>query len=407
MPNTPHSPSTALLRIVAGSVVSLSLIACGLQVIGILAQWPHLDPNTSGPALFAPPLITFIAGVAIATLLEGIAQLLAAPHHGSTDLSPVLNRLLLAISELKSTLPALIAQSVQPPADQAPPAPELPTPYLADENLEPSVQGSNVEAHLERMVKLLEEMKDVSMLDETQRQTRRKHNQERRKTSRLEEAARFINTQSWQQADAVLQLLESLHPGDPDVQACRIQLDNARISTQADVWDRLTRQVHDLLALSRYSEALTAIMQFLEQFPAHTDGQQLALRIKQEHAIYVENTSSRLYDEIKSAVENRKWRTALDGIQNFLERFPDHSRANKIRQQIRVIQKNAEIEERHEQEDRIRELINARQWAEAADMSEDLLQRFPDSPQASYLTELLPKLRERSAVGAEDALSSG
>jgi outer membrane protein assembly factor BamD (BamD/ComL family) len=402
---TPN-PSTALLRIVAFAVLTLSLIASGLQVIGILAQLPHLDASVSAPSLFATPVLTFIGGLAIATLLEGIAQLLIAPHHhDAPDPSPVLNRLLIAINDLKSTLPGLIAQSVQPL--QLPEAPELPTPYLSEETTaEQLAANPTVEQHLERMVKLLEEMKDVSMLDETQRQNRRKQNQERRKNSRLEETARLINAQQWQQADAALHLLESLHPGDPDVQACRNQLDNARITTQADVWDRLTRQVNDLLALSRYSDALAAIMQFLEQFPAHTDGQHLALRVKQEQAIYIENTSSRLYDEIKSAVENRKWRSALDGIQNFLERFPDHSRANKIRQQIRVIQKNAEIEERHEQEDRIRDLINSRQWAEAADLSEDLLQRFPDSPQAAYLTELLPKLRERSAVGAEDAMSS-
>jgi len=410
MPHIPPSQSTALFRIVAVSVMSLSLIAAGLQVIGVLGQMDHPETIGSVPALFAPPVLTFIGGIAVATLIEGVARLLAAQHHESFDPAPVFNRLLVAINELKSTLPALIAQSVQlavqPVVEQLPPPPEIQAEYAQEKAAQQLASSSKVEQQLERMVKLLEEMKDVSMLDETQRQIRRKQNQERRKSSRLEEAARFINAQAWQQADAVLQLLESLHPGDADVQACRVQLDNARISTQADVWDRLTRQVHDLLALSRYSEALAAIMQFLEQFPAHTDGQQLALRIKQEQAIYVENTSSRLYDEIKSAVENRKWRTALDGIQNFLERFPDHPRANKIRQQIRVIQKNAEIEERHEQEHRIRELINSRQWGEAADLSEDLLQRFPDSPQAAYLTELLPKLRERSAVGAEDAITS-
>jgi outer membrane protein assembly factor BamD (BamD/ComL family) len=98
-------------------------------------------------------------------------------------------------------------------------------------------------------------------------------------------------------------------------------------------------------------------------------------------------------------VEDHKWRAALEGVQNYLQRFPDHPRAVKIRQQLRVIQKNAEIEERHEQEERIRALINSRQFAEAADLSEDLLQRFPDSPQATYLSELLPKLRARAGAG--------
>ena len=57
-------------------------------------------------------------------------------------------------------------------------------------------------------------------------------------------------------------------------------------------------------------------------------------------------------------------------------------------------------------EDRIRDLVNSQQYAEAADLAEDLLQRFPDSPQAAYLTELLPKLRERSGAATEDLMSS-
>jgi hypothetical protein len=65
---------------------------------------------------------------------------------------------------------------------------------------------------------------------------------------------------------------------------------------------------------------------------------------------------------------------------------------------VRTIQKNAEIEERHEQEDRIRELAKAGRFAESADLCQELLARFPDAPQAPSLRNLLPRLRERSAM---------
>jgi outer membrane protein assembly factor BamD (BamD/ComL family) len=383
--------STALFRVVAVAVLFLTTIGCGLLVLGAL---DHGDSTVPVPALYAPAVLTAIGGIALATLLEGIVQVIIAvgEPHESTDLTPAISRLLLAVNDLKTSLPQILASVA--------PAPQAPQP--ADEE---GVPGSTIEQHMLRMVQLLEEMKDMSMLDDDQRRTRRVQQLARRKVSRLAEAARFINNQDWPQADSLLHLMESLYPGDADVLALRTQLEDARNSIQTQEWDTLKQQVNDLLALSRYDEAVSMVMQFLERFPTHAPAQQMSVRVKQEQTAYAEGVSNRLYEEIKSAVENRRWRVALDAIQSFLVQYPDHTRAAKIRQQLRVIQKNAEIEERHEQEERIRTLINDKQFAEAADLREDLLQRFPDSPQAAYLADLLPKLRERSTIEQADAIS--
>ena len=381
--HTSQAPVT-LFRVIGIGVLFLSTSIACLEIPGIVNQVESPDNKISVFSLLVVPLLIIVGGVIVAALFEALARVITAlatngRHHSEDGPSQVLQQLLQAVTELQTTLPGSIAQIMQQPVEETEESAGMPTLDV--------LPGSNVELHLERMVKLLEEMKEVSMLDETQRQARRQTSMVRRKSARLEEVARLINRQDWPQADALLHLLESLHAGDPDVLAVRNQLDDARIATQADEWERVVRQVEDFLALSKYSQAISVLMQFLERYPTHTDGQHLALRVKHEQQIYTENHSLRLYDEIKSAVENRQWRTALLGIQTFLDRFPEHPRANKIRQQVRVIQKNAEIEERHEQEDRIRDLINTGRFSEAADLAEDLLARFPDSPQAAYLTE--------------------
>jgi hypothetical protein len=136
---------------------------------------------------------------------------------------------------------------------------------------------------------------------------------------------------------------------------------------------------------------------FMHRFPHHPAGPELVQRIVHQAEVYVEHTSARLFDEIRAGVERRQWRRALDVSQQLLEKFPEHPRANKIRQQLRAIQHNAEIEERQVQEVRIQELIKGRRYAEAVDLSEDLVRRFPQSSQAATLTNILPKLRERAA----------
>jgi TolA-binding protein len=406
MPRSQNSSagSSLLVRVAAGFVLSLSMIICGLQVLVAITPVTPADKTDSSnpapaqsvptPALFIGPLLTLAAGVAFAGLLEGIARLLSQPA-GVAGPAPVVNteRLTAAVLQLQGSLPPLFDElrlTLQPPTPA--PDPALAAPAAAGE--------MTTDGYLDRMVKLLEEMKDLSMLDDAQRQQRRKQVMDRRKLSRLEDAGRLIHHQEWAQADALLHLLESLHPGDPEVLARRNELDDARTMVQSVEWDKLGGQVEDLMALSNYEEAVHITSHFLDQFPGHPDCQALLQRVQRERSTYLEGHATVLYDQIKSAVENRQWRTALEGIQQFLENFPEHPRADKIRVQVRPIQKNAEIEERHELEVRIRELVTARQYTEAADMAEDLLQRFPESTQAAHLAEILPKLRERATAEA-------
>jgi outer membrane protein assembly factor BamD (BamD/ComL family) len=162
--------------------------------------------------------------------------------------------------------------------------------------------------------------------------------------------------------------------------------------------DPLHRQIDELLASSTYDLALAAANDFVRRYPQNPAGQELVKRIVHEAEVYVEQNTARLFDEIRSSVERRQWRRALELSQRLLEKFPEHPRAAKIRQQLRPIQHNAEMEERQVQEVRIQELIRARRYAESIDLCEDLIRRFPQSTQAATLTGLLPKLRERAAA---------
>lgn len=428
--NPPQAvPSTLLFRSVAIMVLFLTVTICGLQVLRALSAMnqavaPPMDTAAtaaqSGNALppvmvyFTMPLITLTVGAALSTMLEGISRLIQLRQPDGESNALATFRLMTALDQLQAALPGIIANATALRVDPVPEPPLVEmtsVPAATSASTSASAATVNaaaspaVEAHLERMVKLLEEMREVSMLDENQRQTRRKQLGDRRKSTRLEEAARLINRQQWEEADALLHLLESLHPGDGDVHACRAQFNDARIASQADEWEQVKQKVEAMLALSKYDEALSTTGAFLDRFPTHLDAQQLAVRIRQDANAYTEATSNRMYEEIKTSVENRQWRAALLAIQTFLERFPEHPRSPKIRQQVRVVQKNAEIEERHDLEDRIRDLINGRQYGQAAELSENLLARFPDSPQAAYLTELLPKLKERSSVEQESVRS--
>ncbi len=405
-PTPPTGPaSTTALRAAVVVVLFLTLAAAGLLAMDGMARMNRADMAGPVPPLFAPAVVTLMAGIALAAVVEGLARVAGRPAGepgggGDHDAAaPAVNRLAAAVAELRAALPGLLAD-LRPPAR----SPFADAPIHAEDDpaaTEAPVDPSVVK--LGRVVQLLEELKELALLDDTTRQARGHMAKERRKSSRLEEAALLIHRREWEQADALLTLVESLFPGDPEVLARRNELDDARGMARDAEWQQLARHVEDLMALSRYDEAAAAVGGFRSSHPNHADAAALAAGVASDRDAYTERTVTALYGEIKTAVDARQWRMALDGAQRFLHRFPDHPRSERIRQQVRVIQKNAEIEERHEQEDRIKELARGGRFAEAADLCQDLLERFPDSPQAPSLQALLPKLRDRSAV-AEPAV---
>ena len=402
-PSPSGPPPTAALRAAGVVVLLLALAATALQVVGALAALNRIGATGPVPPLFAPAAVTLMAGVALTAVVEGIARLAGRPPTpgamvGNDAAAPAVNRLAAAVAELRSALPNMLAElRPHPPAHAPGPLTDADVPYDPDATLEPAPVDPAV-AHLDRVVQLLEELKELALLDDAQRQARGQMSKDRRKLDRVDEAADLIHRHEWEQADALLTLLESLHPGDPDVLARRNELDDARGTAREAEWAQLARHVEDLLALSRYDEAAAAVAAFRDAHPAHVDAAALAGQVVADREAYLERTALALFNEIKTAVEARQWRMALDGTQRFLVRFPEHPRSERIRQQVRTIQKNAEIEERHEQEDRIKDLARGGRFAEAADLCEELLTRFPDSPQAASLQNLLPRLRERSAM---------
>jgi outer membrane protein assembly factor BamD (BamD/ComL family) len=109
-----------------------------------------------------------------------------------------------------------------------------------------------------------------------------------------------------------------------------------------------------------------------------------------------------IYTELRQHTEQHQWRQALAGAQRLLSRYPMHPRAQQVRQQLRTIQENADIEERQEAEVRIQELIRAGQFRDAIDLSEEIIRRFPGSPQADAIEAMLPRLHQLAGEPQEE-----
>lgn len=171
-----------------------------------------------------------------------------------------------------------------------------------------------------------------------------------------------------------------------------------------DSLDKARARVDDLMALSNWELALAIATTFANEHPDDSDAQWLRQRVTREFEIYREGSVRRLYDQIKEELERKKYRRAMSIARRLLEKFPEHKRADKIRRQLPTILENAEIEERQEDEHRIQSFIKTKRFADAVELGEALLAKYPMSPQASSLEEMLPRLRELAIEQEADAL---
>jgi hypothetical protein len=453
---TPHLP-----RYAAIAILFLTLGTCTLQVLaavdqlGRQQQQQQADAPVAAPAFagFIPPLLTLLTGVGLAALIEALARLIereptppsAVPIAVATPIAPpppandqtaaAFKQLAQSVAELRTVLQASLARpavTTPPPAPAAhtamndrhlqrivqlleklnerpepiaetpppvPAEPELapapaPEPQVAPPAAEPEVISEPAAASLpepkEEVVVAVVEPKSVEQAPAPEPEPVPEPEAE----APLIAAADPTPVPAAEDVEPPVQLLEEEEEAPTAaVEAIAPPVDPAQVELAP-----LHRQVNELLASSSYDLALAAANDFVRRYPQNPAGQELVKRIVQEAEVYVEQTTARLFDEIRSSVERRQWRRALEMSQRLLEKFPEHPRASKIRQQLRPIQHNAEMEERQVQEVRIQELIRARRYAESIDLCEDLIRRFPQSTQAATLTGLLPKLRERAAA---------
>jgi outer membrane protein assembly factor BamD (BamD/ComL family) len=242
----------------------------------------------------------------------------------------------------------------------------------------------------------LDEIKELSLLPDEQRRTRLTVLRNERKLNRARLAIEHIERREWGKAEKLIKMLESEHPGDADLVAVHRQLRDSRAKSEHATITKVRDSIDEYIATERYDQAYVAARQLVEDFPLNADVKQLLDRVSRERELWREATGVRLFEEIRANVEWRHWRTALALATRLIDEFPDHRRTEQIRAQYRTIQENAEIEERQEIEIRIQEMIRSGDYTAAIELGEDLIRRYPDSPQAESLDQLLPRIRQLS-----------
>jgi outer membrane protein assembly factor BamD (BamD/ComL family) len=370
------------------------VLLCAIEVMRIIQR----GDMSTGELLphVAAALAYLLAGLVASSLLKSVSAILSRVDELSRQMSQT-------AADQAGILRELAERAAAPPPQTVPAAtesasehhdetvPDAPPPVAYTPPPEPVMD--------ERVLALLEEIREVTLMNDEQRAARLKQLQDNRRSQSLDQIYYFFREGQWARAEQLLVSLEQQFPGEGMVVRTRGELMRLRTAAETETWEQTRERVQDLMSVSSWDKATTAAAEFVENFPTHVEGRHLLTRVRREHDAARDSQFQRLYEEVQADVDRKSWRDALEGAQRLLESYPNHTRANKIRRQLKTIADNAEIEERQEHEMRIQQLVRGRRFAEAVELAEDMMKRYPGSPQAVSLDQMLPKLRDLAEHG--------
>jgi len=248
------------------------------------------------------------------------------------------------------------------------------------------------------IAELLTEIIENTLLSEPERREKLETFRQQRLEAIRSNIETLIEQAQWTEAEKMLDELRRRYPKSAEADDIQKQLGAAIRDFEAAEIQNAGEQIRSYTSLGLWDRALDVAREVAERYPRNRDAQQLVNSIDLEHEATMKEDCQRLYREIEHLVGRRHWREAHTTAGTLLQRYPDSPEANKLRGQIAELKRNAEVQERREAEQLITAHLHEGRYREAYDIAHDLIEKYPDSPQAAALKERMEWLRERAGI---------
>ncbi|MBI5864350.1 MAG: hypothetical protein HZB38_07570 [Planctomycetes bacterium] len=262
----------------------------------------------------------------------------------------------------------------------------------------PAAASADSADSLNELVVLLREVRDISLLNDSQR-TKRLEAQSRAAVEvLLREVPVLLREHNWIEARNRVQEARERFPSVPDWDAMERQIEQMRSQVEQHDLEAAERQIADLTNLAAWDRVAEVVKELLQRHPGSAKAIELAQRVRASRNKIEVEQRSRLMAQAQDATRQRDWKSAYALALQVIERYPKSPDAQALRLQLPTLRENAEIQARQRLESEIRDLVREHRYGEAIRMAGDVIQQYPNSPQAEVLREQLPKLQERAAT---------
>jgi tetratricopeptide (TPR) repeat protein len=251
---------------------------------------------------------------------------------------------------------------------------------------------------LDELVVLMREVRDISLLTEEQRSLRLQAQGKAVLNLLQREVPVLLREHNWIEARNRVEEARERFPSFSEWDTLEEGIEQMRTQVEAHDIEAAQRQIDDLTSLGAWDRVAEVLNELLERHPDSVKANELAQGLRaQRHQAEAEQRA-RLMAQAQEASNAREWKEALNLATSLIQRYPKSPEAQALRMQLPTLQENAEIQIRQRMEAEIRDLIKEQRFDEALRITHELLQQYPDSPQASVLREQLPRLEERATA---------
>jgi len=248
------------------------------------------------------------------------------------------------------------------------------------------------------VISLLSEIMENTLLDDTEKAAKRQSARKHRQQTLRREIEAQIRSGKYREAHERLEEFRTRYADSDEVRKMEQELSQALREHEATEIRNVTEQVERYMGLGLWERAWETAVALAEQFPENPDASRLSETVRMEQDANRRQEEQRLYREIEHLVARKHWREALRAAEALLSNHPDSPEAKALADQMEELRRNAAILERREWEQRITEHIQTGRHREAYDLAIELMNKYPDSPQAEEIRKNLDQLKMRAGV---------
>ncbi|HUX03246.1 MAG TPA: hypothetical protein VMY35_19970 [Phycisphaerae bacterium] len=270
-------------------------------------------------------------------------------------------------------------------------------------NVQQKGEGPQAPAELqtashEEVVSLLSEIMENTLLDEPDKAAKRQLAKRHRRQALRREIEALINAAKYREAKERLEEFRVRYADSDQTAALEARFSEALRQHEQSEIAAVTDQIHRFTGLGLWERAMELARGLAEQYPENPDATRLPETVCLEQEGNQRQEQQRLYREIEHLAARHHWRQALRVAESLLQKHPDSPEAHALASQVEELRRNAAVMERREWETRIAEHVQTGRHREAYNLAVELMEKYPDSPQAQAIRERLDQLKARAGV---------
>jgi outer membrane protein assembly factor BamD (BamD/ComL family) len=372
---------------------AMSFLIGAVSLIGVLFKLGALLSRRSSPVLIDEVIYVVMLGVgglAVALLLAGIGAII----------NYLQNQVLMMARLVRAQEDAVTALS----HIRAEPTVAAPVP-IAPVAESPSAQTTWIDSQrLEQIGELLHEINENVLLSGEQRQAKRRQNLERLHRDLGQTLLRLLAEGKFPEAQRRLDEYAMSFPEERvSVEQFQSQVDRAREQAEEGDYQQAAVRVRDFMAMAAWQRAEEVLQELLERHPRSQRVRDLVDGLRQERTKFEQQQRQQMLSQIEHLISQKEYRQAHQQACDLVHRFPGSGEAQSLLAKMDTLRDNAEIAIRRELEEQLKEMMRTHRYIEALGLSQEIIGKYPGSPQAKVLKEQMPQLMTKAKLQMEQA----